>query len=546
MAASIVSACAAPNQLPAASQETTGGAPFKPCVWGDFFVNYSPPPSQVRRKLEAAKKMGTADVLMLVDTLERLRVDSHFRKDIDLALDHVYMEEPEIVSSDELHIVSLHFRLLRQHGFWVSSDVFDKFRDDTGSFSKDLVHDVRGLLSLYNASHMATPGEQRLDEAISFSRQHLEAAKGKLGAPLSEQVSRFLNIPLPRFMPSLEAVRYIPEYEQEEGHDMEILELAKLDYTLVNNLHLKELRALTLWWRDLYQEVNLPYTRDRIVEMYFWLFGTFHEEEYSQARLIASKIVAITSLMDDTYDVHASLEDAMKFNEATQRWDESAVSLLPEYLRMLYIKTMSNFQEFEDSLAPNDKYGVPYSRKMYKLQSQLYLEEAKWCHQNHLPSFREQLQVTAVTAGFPLISVAAWMGAGNLATKNAFEWGVSVPDILRSSGEVGRLLNDIASYKKGKNKKDVASALECYLKEHGCTGEEAAVACSAMVEHAWRKINRDCMEIKPSLVPPAALLATVNLTRTSEIFYYGGRDGYTFGGDLQEVVTTLFLKGPAV
>ena len=79
-------------------------------------------------------------------------------------------------------------------------DVFDKFRDDTGSFDINLSNDTRGLLSLYNAAHMAVPGEMVLDDAITFTRRHLEAAKGKLRSPIEEQVSRSLEIPLPRFM----------------------------------------------------------------------------------------------------------------------------------------------------------------------------------------------------------------------------------------------------------------------------------------------------------------------------------------------------------
>jgi hypothetical protein len=45
------------------------------------------------------------------------------------------------------------------------------------------------------------------------------------------------------------------------------------------------------------------------------------------------------------------------------RWDESVVSILPEYLRSLYVKTLSNFKEFEDSLEPDQKYRISYAKK---------------------------------------------------------------------------------------------------------------------------------------------------------------------------------------
>jgi hypothetical protein len=127
------------------------------------------------------------------------------------------------------------------------ADVFDKFKDDTGDFSESLVtDDPRSLLSLYNAAHLAAPGEETLDEAISFARCHLEAMKGELRSPLAEQVSRALEIPLPRFPKRLETVRYIAEYEQEEGHNGMLLELARLDFNLLRSIHLKELKDLSL------------------------------------------------------------------------------------------------------------------------------------------------------------------------------------------------------------------------------------------------------------------------------------------------------------
>jgi hypothetical protein len=102
-------------------------------------------------------------------------------------------------------------------------------------------------LSLYNAAHLTTPSdEQALDEAISFSRLHLESMKGKLVSPMAEQVSRALDIPLPRLPKRLEAMHYINEYEKEEAHDDVLLELARLDFDLLRSLHIKELKSLSL------------------------------------------------------------------------------------------------------------------------------------------------------------------------------------------------------------------------------------------------------------------------------------------------------------
>ncbi|KQJ98123.1 alpha-humulene synthase [Brachypodium distachyon] len=536
---------------------------FAPSVWGDFFVTYIPPATisqrseewmreraeqlkgKLRQVFEASKEaMTVADALTYVDTLERLGLDNHFPEEIGAALSRVRTESDD-GSADSLHFVALRFRLLRQHGFWVSADVFDRFRDDQGSFSKSLSSDPRGLLSLYNAAHMAAPGEVALDDAIAFAKGHLiEAIKeGKLvrSPILAEQISRALDIALPRFTRRLETMHYIGEYEQEAAaHDDTLLELARLNFNLVRSLHLKELKALCLWWRDLYDTVKLPYARDRMVEIYFWTCGMLHEEEYSTARMLFAKTFGMVSLLDDTFDVHATLEECHKLNQAMQRWEESEVSILPEYLHMLYIKTLSNFKEFEDALEPSHKYRMSYAKKAYKLSSEYYLREAILSSERYRPSFKEHEEISIMTSGLPMLTLVTLMGYGDVATREVFEWVSHVPEMVRAGSQVTRFLNDISSYRLGKHKKDMPSAVECYMMEEGSTGDEAVEAVAALLENRWRVLNQVNMEIDRTLSPAAQVV--VNMARTNEIIYLKGRDAYTFGGDLQDLVTTLFLK----
>lgn len=96
-------------------------------------------------------------------------------------------------------------------------------------------------------------------------------------------------------------------------------------------------------------------------------------------------------------------------------------------------------------------------------------------------------------------------------------------------------------HKGRKNNNDVASSLECYMKDHGTTGDEATAALHAMVENAWRRINQACMEIDRALLP-VMKLAVINQARTLEIVYCDGNDAYTYCGDLEGLVTSLFLK----
>lgn len=125
------------------------------------------------------------------------------------------------------------------------ADVFNKFKGEDGAFNVDITKDPRELLSLYNAAYLLTHGEKELEESIVFARQHLELMESDLLPPLAEQVRRALHLPLPRTLKRVEVLHYMSEYKDEPMHNSSILELAKLDFNLLQRLHLKELKALS-------------------------------------------------------------------------------------------------------------------------------------------------------------------------------------------------------------------------------------------------------------------------------------------------------------
>jgi (-)-germacrene D synthase len=74
------------------------------------------------------------------------------------------------------------------------------------------------------------------------------------------------------------------------------------------------------WWKDLNFSKKLPFIRDRVVEGYFWILGMYFEPEYVLARRMLTKVIAMTSIIDDDiYDVHGTLEELELFSEAIER-----------------------------------------------------------------------------------------------------------------------------------------------------------------------------------------------------------------------------------
>uniref|UniRef100_A0ACD5Z977 Uncharacterized protein n=1 Tax=Avena sativa TaxID=4498 RepID=A0ACD5Z977_AVESA len=533
----------------ACSHDADMAPAFHPTLWGDFFIHHSPQTlqmseecmkdmcSQLKEKvlgvLEACNT--TNEKLNLVDTLQHLSIDHHFDEQIVSTLRSIHASE---FNSSSLHDVSLRFRLLRQHGFWVSPDVFNKFKDEYGAFKVEITNDPRTLLSLYNASYLLTHGETELEESILFARQHLESMKSDLEPPLAEKVKRALYLPLPRTLKRVEALNYMSEYQEEPMHNSIVLELAKLDFNLLQRLHLKELKTLSRWWEELSKEVGLTYSRDRIVECYFWSYTVYYEQEFTRARMILAKIIAIGAMTDDTYDVRATLMECKQLNEAIQRWEENVVFLLPDYLQKFYLKLISTFEEFGDELEPDEKYRVSYCRKAFQILSSNYLQEAEWFHQNDKPKFKDQVKVSTICSGAPWACVGLLVGMGDTATKEAFEWALGCTDAIKACAVVTRFMNDLASFKHGKNKYDVHSSVECYICEHGVANDVVFGKIGSMIEDAWKTTNQARFE-HPGLL--SVIQRVVNLTTSMPFMYGDQKDAFTFSTSLDETIRRLFV-----
>uniref|UniRef100_A0A0D9ZJ57 Terpene synthase N-terminal domain-containing protein n=1 Tax=Oryza glumipatula TaxID=40148 RepID=A0A0D9ZJ57_9ORYZ len=429
----------------------------------------------------------------LVDSVQHLGIDHLFQEEIEDALTSIHGSE---FRSSSLYEVALRFRLLREHGFWVSPDAFNKFKGDDGKFRNDIANDPKGLLSLYNAAHLLIHGEPELEEAISFARKHLElmSQDSVLNPPLAEQVKRALSLPLPRTFKRVETICYMSEYEREAGNIPILLELAKLDFNLLQHIHLEELKAISEWWKDLYGYMELRYIRDRTIEAYAWSYMMFYEEDFAFTRMFVAKIIALDTVMDDTYDAHATIEECRQLNTAIQRWDKSAISILPEYLKKFYIKLLINFEEFEHQVSDNEKYKAVY-----------LLPTRSWSYQKHKPSFKDQVVLSTKSSAVQLVCVAAMIGWGN----------------------------------RGKNKGDVASSVECYMNENRVTSEVAFAKIDSLVEDEWRTTNQTRLE-HGTLLP--MVQRVVNFTVSMVLFYDDRNDAYTFAALLREIIESLFVR----
>ncbi|PON90389.1 Squalene/phytoene synthase [Trema orientale] len=498
-----------------------------------------------------------SEKLELIDAIQRLGVSYYFEKEIEAVLLQMYnnlhdYDDQKCCDDDGLYIVALRFRLLRQQGHNASSDVFNKFKNNEGKFENSLASDIRGMLNLYEAAQLRVHGEKILDDAFIFTTTHLESIASQLSSPLLDQVNHSLKHPIRKSLQRREARHYMSMYHQDASHSEILLTLAKLDFNLLQKMHQKELSDITRWWKDFDYRSKQSFSRDRIVECYFWTLGVFFEAQNSRIRMIITKLIAILTIIDDIYDSFGTLEELEPFTEAIERfttrlypftrWDICAVDQLPEYMKLCYKALLDLYIEIEE-FSKGRSYCVGYAKKGLQKQVRAYFHEAKWLHQKHIPMLDEYMPIGLNNAGSFLLIVMAFIGMGDGVTKDSLDWVFTDPEpkMVRSMSIVGRVMNDIAYHKSDQRRSGhiVASAVECHMKQYGSTEQDAIDELSQQVSDAWKDLNEECLY--PTTIPMPLLMRVIDLVRVNHEMYSEG-DGFTQGMLLKDLLVSLLIN----
>ncbi|KAH9651244.1 alpha-terpineol synthase [Citrus sinensis] len=484
------------------ADENRRSSNYHPSIWGDHFINVSSndkyPNAEVEKRFETLKaevekllmSNNTAwktieEIVTLVDQLQRLGVAYHFENEIKEDLQSIYNShvnsncDVNYDHNNDLYTVALRFRLLRQHGYKVSA---------------------------------------------------------------ANQVEHSLEIPLHRGMPRLEARQYISIYEADNSTRNElILELAKVVFNLWQELPRRGLSEIPRWWKDIDFATKLPFARDRLVECYFWILGVYFEPKYSITRKFMTKIIAIASVIDDIYDVYGTLEELKLFTHAIERWEVAAANELPKYMQVCYFALLDVVKEMEDKPVNKEPPGcMHYAKEAIKGLVRAYFVEAKWFNAKYVPTFEEYMENSTMSSGYPMLAVEALVGLEDMAiTKQALDWAISVPKIIRYSSLIARLDDDVRTYKVEQERGDAPSSVECYMQQYGVSEEEACNKIKEMVEIEWMNINEEIQD--PNHPPLQWLLPSLNLARMMVVLYQNG-DGYTnSSGKTKDRIASLLV-----
>lgn len=416
------------------------------------------------------------------------------------------------------------------------TNIFDKFWDKKGKLKQIFCDDIYGLIGLFEASQLSIEGEDFLHDAEESSRQYLNTWLATFyDHPQVKVVADSLRYPihkcLSRFTPT------ILQFDKTSS----LKELSKIDTQMVSSLHVKEIFAVSKWWKDLGLAKDLKLARDEPIKWYMWPMACIPDPRFSEARIEITKPLSLIYIIDDIFDSCASIDELTLFTEVVKRWDMEGMGQLPEYMKGCFKALYDITNEF--AFKTLVKHGCNPTTSLIKSWVRLlnaFLEEAKWFASGNVPRAEEYLENAIVSTGVHVIFVHSFFFMGEGITEENVTLMDEFPNILSATATIVRLCDDLEGHQDVNRDDKDGSYLKCYMKEHpGVSIEQTREHVTHLISDAWRRLNKECL-IEANSLPSSFTKLCLNATRMIPLMYSYDTNSPS---KLEEYVKSLLYGG---
>ncbi|GLJ38263.1 hypothetical protein SUGI_0778970 [Cryptomeria japonica] len=554
-------------------------------LWNDGFVQSmqtSYAESEYRERVETLvkqvkillKEMQTGfdgdliERLEMVDALHCLGIDRYFQAEIKEALDYVYRFWDGSVgiglgcesTTNDLNTTALGLRVLRLYRYHVSADVLKNFKNKNGQFishggdnDSNLIdirdeHMLRSMINLLRASSLAFLGETVMKDAKVFSsaylKQLLEKSEDIKQKSYLKEAEYALLYEWPSTFPRWEARSYIEIYELDNSRlkDKIILELAKLNFNILQYIYKMEMKKLSSWWQNSGVS-KLIAVRERSIEYYLLAVSAIDNAEFGSSRIALAKAATLVSLLDDLFDDHLTLAQVELFIKAIiQGWDISIVQNVPSNFKKIVEFVFKTLQELTtEATQIQGRDMMQFITKAWVDYAEASLKQAQWKEGQYVPTYNEYINIAATTGASGLLSLHPILLAfPNLEDDSIEKIFLSKSRFYELIWLTGRIVDDIHDFEDDKLHGQTASAISCYMKDHHEYSEEDALIHmnnhfdELLTELTWEFLNPDKVLLEWDKL-------YFNLGRGDQSFYIFG-DGFSYHdkGVKQRVFKVLF------
>ncbi|XP_052141622.1 ent-pimara-8(14),15-diene synthase isoform X1 [Oryza glaberrima] len=411
--------------------------------------------------------------LCMVDTLEKMGISNNFSCEIRDILDMIYRlwihNEEELML--DMGTCAMAFRLLRMHGYDISSDGMAQFVEQS-SFDDSIhgyLNDTKALLELYRSSQIRCLEDDLILQDIgSWSARVLQEKISSKMIHKSEmlEVEYALKFPVYATLERLEQKRNIEQFKTKEQLKIEGFKLLKSGYrgAITNDeilaLAVDEFHSSQSVYQQELQDLNSWVAQTRLDELkfarlmpsitYFSAAATMFPSELSEARIAWTQNCILTTTVDDFFDGEGSKEEMENLVKLIEKWDgHGEIGFSSECVEILFYAIYNTSKQIAEKAVPLQKRNVvDHIAESWWFTVRGMLTEAEWRMDKYVPTTVEEYMSAAVDsfALGPIITSAA-LFVGPELSEEVFRSKEYI-HLMNLANTIGRLLNDMQTYEK--------------------------------------------------------------------------------------------------
>nr|WQY96425.1 ent-kaurene synthase [Stellera chamaejasme] len=499
--------------------------------------------------------------LCMVDSIQSLGIERHFREEIKTALDDTYrcwQQGVEDIFLDPT-TCAMAFRLLRVNGYSVSTDRLPRFSEENSIRSPGgCLKDMIAALELFKSSEvMLHPEETILEEQNRITRRFLQKKLSNgsrcldgFQAYFQQKVDDAFQFPFHANLERLAQRRNIKSYVVDSTRvlktsfcslniaNKEILRLAVEEFNYCLSLYHEELKYLKRWVKESKLD-KLKFARQKLAYCYFSAAATIFSPELFDARISWAKNGVLTTVVDDFFDIGGSMEELENLIQLVEKFESPVgIHFHSEEVKIIYSALHDSITEIGSkafSLQGNDITGHVTEIWLDLLRSMLV--EAVWLRNKTVPSMDEYMQNGYVSFALgPIILPTLYLIGPRLSLEVAK--GSETRNLFKLVSTCGRLLNDIQGFKRESTEGKLnAVSLRMMSGNATCT-EDIIKEIKCVVDDRRRELLSAVLQGKGgSMVPRACKDLFWNMCKILHLFYVKD-DGFT-SHEMMNVVNSV-------
>ncbi|CAL4994958.1 unnamed protein product [Urochloa decumbens] len=496
--------------------------------------------------------------LRMVDTLEKMGISLSFSSEINSILDMIYsswLANDEEIMLD-MTTCAMAFRLLRMHGYEISSGGLARFSEESSFYESVAGHlnDTEALLELYKASQILILEDELILEKIgSWSaqllKQQLCANKISISADPAE-VERVLKYPFHTTLERLEHRWNIEHFKTGRFQmlksayrtcqaDEEIIALATDGFHSSQAVYQQDLEHLNRWVKEARLD-ELEFVRMMPLHVLFSAASTMFPSALSEARIAWTKMSVVTTALDDLFDTVGTREELNNLVKLIDMWDEhEQVGFCSERAEIVFRSIYDACHQIgAKAAAVQNRSVVHHLAELWAEVSTAMLAEAEWKMSGHIPSIEEYMKVGISSYSLAtVITASAYVMVPEL-TEDVVR-SVDYGELVRHMSICGRLTSDLQQYEREKEEQGKHNSVLVLADRHGGDIEAAKREVKGIYEASRRELLRLVLRDGGAVPRPCRMLFWYMCKATN--FFYLDADTYVTPKEMMQTARSVVL-----